>query len=399
MSKWEMVRLGDIVEKPLSGEWGNEDKSGTGVPVLRTTNFTDEGIINYTNVVFREISPKKFEKKALKYGDIIIEKSGGSDTKPVGRVVYYDGNSRQYIYNNFTASLRVNTDTVDPRYLFLFLFCYYKSGITARYENKTTGIHNLRLNDFLEQVKIPLPPLDEQKRIARNLDLASEIVKGYKELLAELDKLVKSIFYEMFGDPVTNEKGWNVKYIDELYEIIDGDRGTNYPKQEDFSNEGYCLFLNAGNVTKKGFIFENVQFIKKRKDDLLRKGKLQRDDIVLTTRGTVGNLAHYTENIPFENMRINSGMVILRRFAEIEHNYFLKYFCNPLIYTSLMSGSAQPQLPIASMRKAKVLFPPLSLQTRFAAIVTEIEAQKLQVQQALIEAENLFNSLMQEYFE
>jgi type I restriction enzyme, S subunit len=72
-------------------------------------------------------------------------------------------------------------------------------------------------------------------------------------------------------------------------EIIDGDRGTNYPKQTDFKAVGHCLFLNAGNVTDKGFNFDDCMFISEEKDAALRKGKLQREDIVLTTRGTVGN--------------------------------------------------------------------------------------------------------------
>jgi type I restriction enzyme S subunit len=81
-------------------------------------------------------------------------------------------------------------------------------------------------------------------------------------------------------------------------EIIDGDRGRNYPKQEEFYDDEYCLFLNTSNVTSQGFNFEKTMFITSEKDQLLRKGKLKRYDIVLTTRGTVGNVAFYDEYIP-----------------------------------------------------------------------------------------------------
>ena len=100
--------------------------------------------------------------------------------------------------------------------------------------------------------------------------------------------------------------------IGEMAEIIDGDRGKNYPQQHEFLDEGYCLFLNTGNVTKAGFSFDSNRFISKEKCDLLRKGKLQRHDIVYTTRGTVGNAAYYSDSIPYEHVRINSGMVIIR---------------------------------------------------------------------------------------
>lgn len=87
------------------------------------------------------------------------------------------------------------------------------------------------------------------------------------------------------------------KKMSEIVDIIDGDRGTNYPKQDDFSENGFCLFLNTGNVRKEGFSFETNVFITKEKDSALRKGKLQRDDIVYTTRGTVGNVGYYSSKV------------------------------------------------------------------------------------------------------
>lgn len=105
--------------------------------------------------------------------------------------------------------------------------------------------------------------------------------------------------------------------------IIDGDRGSNYPKQDEFLDNGFCLFLNAGNVTSEGFIFENNSFISEDKDNALRKGKLRRGDIVYTTRGTIGNVAYYKDSVPFENIRINSGMIILRVNEELIDAEFL----------------------------------------------------------------------------
>ncbi|HES9810806.1 TPA: restriction endonuclease subunit S [Streptococcus pneumoniae] len=110
--------------------------------------------------------------------------------------------------------------------------------------------------------------------------------------------------------------------IDNLFDIIDGDRGKNYPKSDELFSEEYCLFLNTKNVTKNGFSFDTKQFITKTKDKLLRKGKLERYDIVLTTRGTVGNVAYYDELIKYKHLRINSGMVILRpKTPNLNHNW------------------------------------------------------------------------------
>ncbi len=163
---WQVSPVSKVVARPLSGEWGQEDTDGSGVKVLRTTNFTDTGYIDYTDVVTRIIDPKKIEVKAMRDGDILIEKSGGSDTKPVGRVVYYQETSEDFLFNNFTALLRPCTTALNSRFLFTFLFVNYWNGGTNLYENKTTGIHNLKLADYLDNTSIPLPPIELQEQFA-----------------------------------------------------------------------------------------------------------------------------------------------------------------------------------------------------------------------------------------
>ena len=162
-----------------------------------------------------------------------------------------------------------------------------------------------------------------------------------------------------------------MKYtIGQLAEIIDGDRGKNYPQQHEFLEEGYCLFLNTGNVTATGFSFESNQYISKEKCDLLRKGKLQRRDIVYTTRGTVGNAAFYADSVPYEHIRINSGMVIIRPNEDVvcteflyqilKSNYYRPYF------KKYCTGSAQPQLPIKNFSTIELDLPDLETQQKIA---------------------------------
>ena len=162
--------------------------------------------------------------------------------------------------------------------------------------------------------------------------------------------------------------------IAQLADIIDGDRGKNYPKQNEFSHEGYCLFLNAGNVTPDGFSFEENSFITQEKDDLLRKGKLQRGDIVYTTRGTVGNAAFYSEAVPFDNIRINSGMVILRCNEDIVDKRYLYHILKSEhfrpYFKKYCTGSAQPQLPIMNFSKIELNIPEIQTQRRIADILS-----------------------------
>ena len=162
--------------------------------------------------------------------------------------------------------------------------------------------------------------------------------------------------------------------IGQLAEIIDGDRGKNYPKQDEFYPQGYCLFLNTGNVTKEGLVFEENQFIIKEKDEALRKGKLKRGDIVYTTRGTVGNAGYYNSNVPYENVRINSGMVILRANGEIVDARFLYQILKSEYYRPYFkqycTGSAQPQLPIKNFSQIYLNVPDIKTQHRIADILS-----------------------------
>lgn len=149
--------------------------------------------------------------------------------------------------------------------------------------------------------------------------------------------------------------------LGDIVDFIDGDRGKNYPTFDEFSDTGYCLFLNASNVTSTGFSFDTCQFITKEKDEALRKGHLSRGDIVLTSRGTLGNVAYYNNYIPFNNARINSGMLIIRpktdRYAPVLLFTLLKSGYMKAAIESLKSGSAQPQLPIKDLQKAQFEIP------------------------------------------
>jgi type I restriction enzyme S subunit len=196
---WTQLPVSKVIFKPISGEWGKDDPSGAGIKVLRTTNFTDAGYIDYTDVVTRCIEQKKVEAKAMQDGDILIEKSGGSDTKPVGRVVYYQDASENYLFNNFTALLRPIDASINSRFLFMFLFVSYWNGATKLYENKTTGIHNLKLADYLNNTMIPVPPIDIQDEFAAFIKQSDKSKFELEQALAELTATYKRIMAENLG--------------------------------------------------------------------------------------------------------------------------------------------------------------------------------------------------------
>ena len=323
---------------------------------------------------------------------ILLAEDGGnfgSKTKPIAYRV-----SGKCWVNNHAHVLKPKV-SFDVDYIYYSLMFYNTDGLV-------NGATRPKLTQSaMRKMKIPKLSLNEQKNIVKKIKKTTSIKQARQQQLQKLDELVKARFVEMFGDPLINSLGLTTKPMTEVCEIIDGDRGKNYPSADEFMKEGYCLFLNAKNVTFSGFNFDNCMFISKEKDEALRKGKLTHGDVVLTTRGTLGNLAFYTEKIPFKHVRINSGMVILRMKQDIVNEiYFIEQFKMQLadIKEKIASGSAQPQLPISTMNKIQLIIPNIEKQNQFADFVRQIDKSKLSVQQALDKAQLLFDSLMQKYF-
>ncbi len=295
------------------------------------------------------------------------------------------------------AALTPDKTKVSPKFIFWLL-----KGKNAELNSKGTGSTFKAIGrKVLEETKVPDISLEKQLEHSETLEKIYAVIQHRKSELQMLDDLIKARFVEMFGDPIINSFGIDTKSMTDVCEIIDGDRGKNYPTADEFSDEGYCLFLNAKNVTSTGFNFATCMFVTKEKDEVLRKGKLSRGDVVLTTRGTLGNLAFYTEDIPFEHVRINSGMVILRMKQDVvDEVYFIEQFKMQLadIREKIASGSAQPQLPISAMNKINILTPNIEKQRQFADFVRKVDKSKVAVQKALDETQLLFDSLMQKYF-
>lgn len=172
-------KLEDLVSDTFPGEWGSEPISENAIKVIRTTNFTNEGYLDLTDVVTRDIEPKKVVRKKLKQGDTILERSGGTKDNPVGRVVFFD-EIGDYLPNNFTQVLRPK-ESVNPVYLFYALYNSYnlnKAAMRAMV-SQTTGIQNLSMSDFMAKF-IVLPSRNEQNKfeqIYRQADKSKSVIQ------------------------------------------------------------------------------------------------------------------------------------------------------------------------------------------------------------------------------
>ncbi|WP_339312734.1 restriction endonuclease subunit S [Paenibacillus sp. FSL M7-0896] len=393
-----MNKLIEIIEKPLPGEWGVDDEVGSGIPVLRTTNFTNNGTINYSNVVTRIIDTKKAENKFLSHGDIIIEKSGGSPQQPVGRVVFFEGENNKYLFNNFTSVIRLKDKEINyPKYMFYYLFFNYRMGGTRKFQNKTTGISNLKLDRFIKETEIPLPPIETQKQIAETLNVVAELLVIRKQQFTEMDNLIKSAFCEMFGNENEFDK-WECTTIGNVAKVTVGVviKPAQYYTQE---SNGVKTFrsLNVGEmyVRDKSWIYFTPEGHKIHSKSILIAG-----DVLVVRSGYPGTSCVVTE----EYVGCNAVDIIIARPDVIKINpLYLCAFTNfPHGKNQIFkgtSGAAQQHFNVGAYKAMTIPLPPLKLQNQFANIVNKIEEQKAIVKQAIDETQQLFDSLMSQYFE
>lgn len=164
---WPSTKLGDPALFSFeSGIWTGKRPPFVERPVVRNTNFTNDGRFDFSNIAIVPVEERQLPRKLLRYGDIVIERSGGGPTQPVGRVAFYDLDGREMCFSNFTSRLRViSIEHIDPHFLHLYLLASHWSGMTELMQRRTTGIRNLDFNAY-KDITVPLPPLREQRAIA-----------------------------------------------------------------------------------------------------------------------------------------------------------------------------------------------------------------------------------------
>jgi type I restriction enzyme S subunit len=387
--------LESVVSKAISGEWGDE---GNRIKVIRTTNFTNDGRLDLKRVVERNISETKIEKKHLIPGDIILEKSGGGPKQPVGRVVFFEEEG-EYVTNNFTATLRPDESKVYPKYLLYVLFAGYNYGNTLKFQNKTTGIINLQTTRFLKKTQIPLPPLPTQTRIARALDLADRHRRLLREELDAYDRLGESLFLEMFGDPVRNEMGWDVK---KLKDLIDIKHGYAF-KSEFFDYEGEFILLTPGNFLEQGGFRD--QGIKQKfytTSDFPKNYILKQNDLLIAMTEQAAGLLGSPLFVPEDSVYLHNqrlGLVQIKKPIELQFLFsFLNFKSTRRRIHHSATGTKVRHTSPTKLLDLKIYVPPLPLQTEFATRITQINLLKAKTQTTLKEADDLFNVLLQRAF-
>lgn len=252
------------------------------------------------------------------------------------------------VSNVYTVFEVIDTEKLLPEYLMLW-FSRPEFDRYARFKSHGS-VREVMDWEEMCKVELPVPDIEKQRKIVKAYKTITDRIALKQQINDNLANTEQAILVETVINNHTVPTA-----LGDLVDFIDGDRGKNYPTFDEFTSTGYCLFLNASNVTSTGFNFDNCMFVSEEKDKLMNKGHLSPYDIVLTSRGTLGNVALYDKHIKYENVRINSGMLIIRPKTK----RLSPYFIYALLKSSYMkaaierfkSGSAQPQLPIKDLQK------------------------------------------------
>ena len=400
---WKVEKLDTLFLDKFTGDWGSSDEENKGIFVIRTTNFTNNGKLNLDGVVTRCIDNKVIKRKKLQFGDIILEKSGGSDNQPVGRVIYFDKTDGIYICNNFTHVLRVNKKKAVPKYVMYFLLDVHKKGITKYFQNKTTGIRNLQMKRYLG-LDIVLPPQEIQKKIVKALEKAEEILKKRKEVINLLDELVKSRFIEVFEEPEKNDRGWEVAELGKYLNVLtDYHSNGSYETLRDnvtlLDTPDYALMVRTTDLENHNFE-KDVKYIDEHAYNHLKKSKVFGGEIIINKIGSAGKI--YL--MPFLNRPVSLAMnQFLLRFDEnkVNHVFIYNLLLTPYMKVKIkekVRGAVTKTITKDAIREIKIMVPPIQLQNQFADFVKQVDKLKFEMQKSLKKMENNFNSLIQRAF-
>lgn len=372
----KMVELGSLLDLSDAGVWGDEDLLN-GISVLRSTNFTNHGELDFTNLTFRQVDGLKRSSKRLRSGDILLEKSGGGPKQPVGRVCLFK-NDEEHLFGNFIARLRPNSSVLSE-YLFYFLWYIHSIGKTQNYQKQTTGLRNLEFKRYLG-IKVPIVSLEDQARIVQNLNACFDVIELRKSATTKSQDLKKSIFFDLFGDISRNNKGWEIKNFGSIVENLDGKRRPIKSSDRD-KRQGEYRYYGASGVIDyiDEFIFDGEYLL------------IAEDGANLVSRSTP---IAFRANGKFW---VNNHAHIVRSNGLASLTY-LEFLLNERGVEDAITGSAQPKLNQANLNKLSIPMPPLDLQTKFSGLIEEIGEMETSQFRFSKQSLDVYEAMLQGYF-
>ncbi len=382
---FDTFQLKSVLVKNDAGDWGSEpDKDAVGV--IRSTNFNNDGKLDLSDIAYRTLSKRKFDEKKLYASDILIERSGGSETQPVGRVGFITDEMAKtdYAFANFIQRISLNND-VDAKFTYYCLQQMYEMGITAGMQSQTTGIRNLDWKQYIK-ANLPKPTLSEQSAIAAILSKVDEAIESVQACISAAEQLKKSLMQNLLTGRMKPD-------------------GTLRKDDEFYVDEKFGKVPKGWEIEKFG------------KRVVLLYGKSQKE--VVSEAGTIpvygtGGIIEYATKALCNHKSILVGRkgtidkpyFIDEPFWAVDTTYYVDTFINGnmkyLYYIllrmnlgNLNEATGVPSVTRRTINRQKVVIPPLDEQNSIVNVIEKIERQIDKKQSKIATLEQLKKSLMQ----
>ena len=379
-------KLGNIAIFIRNGVNIKNDKSKGGIPIPRIETISD-GIVNENKMGYADIIDDRYKDYYLKQNDILM--SHINSAKHLGKVAIFNGD-KKIIHGMNLLDIRLNNDICNSKYVYYFFKTKRFKKQLNKISKQSVNQSSFTVND-LKEIKISLPLLEKQKMIANKLDKVQAMIDLRKKQTEELDKLIKSQFVEIFGDPIENPK--NNKIV-KLSDIAEYWNGLTY-KPTDVNKEG-TIVLRSSNIQNSRLDYEDVVRVD---CDIKEKLYVKDNDILMCSRNgssrLVGKVAVIKDTL--ERMTFGAFMMIIR--SEY-YPYLFSYFQTDAFRNQIKSGATTTinQITGNMLNKIKLPLPDMKDIEKFTEFVKQVDKQKFLIEKSLKETKDLQESLMNKYF-
>lgn len=388
-------KLKDITHKIQYGYTTSASfKENGNYKFLRITDIQEQGV-NWEGVPFAEglDDENVANKYLLQQGDIVFARTGATTGKS-----YLLGECQfPTVFASYLIRVRPNESIINPKFLYLF---FQSSSYWAQIEKNKKGAAQAGVNaSVLGELDIPVPSIEEQEKIIMTLEKAQSLVRKRKTQISTLSSLSQSLFYEMFGDPRINPKGYEEELLGSLTTHVSSG-STPRGGQKSYLEEGIPL-IRSQNVLMNHLDLEGVAYISAETHQNMNRSKVQNKDVLFNITGaSIGRVTVYTGKDNGAN--VNQHVCIIRVNTDKLNPYYLSYYLSSYHFQSGVkennSGATREAFNYTQIKNFKILLPNIYEQNKFENRVLLIERKSLLLLKSLNQLENLFDSLMQSVF-
>ena len=390
-SNWDvpLVSLEDEQHfETLNGLWKGKKEPLIEAGVIRNTNFTSAGVIDYSKVAWLDVEQSKLVKRQLQFGDIILERSGGGPKQPVGRVVYFGRQDGVFSFSNFTSAIRVrHHDKFLPKFVFYALMQLYQSGGTEDLQRRTTGIRNLDFAAYKRRACVPELPLEEQKKIAHVLSMVQRAIESQERIIQTTTELKKALMHKLFTEGLHNgrQKQTEIGPVPESWDVVELGKFLQIKHGFAFNGKlfrpsGKFVLMTPGNFNEEGGFRDQGEKTKYFVGDFPREYLLHKDDLLVAMTEQKSGLLGSAAFVPQSEMYLHNqrlGLIVELDERRLSKRFLFHLFNTPHLRIEVAktaTGSKVKHTSPGRLRSVKVAIPPTldeQEEIAFALNVTE----------------------------